>query len=72
MHAGPTSEHRRNFCIESQIYSLGKEKMSYYEEIIVRILSIKGIKSVIRFVIEVCSDAEKLIKFVETNDFVLF
>lgn len=35
-------------------------------------LSINGIKSMIRFVIDVCNDAERLIRFLETNEFVLF
>ncbi|XP_049294373.1 uncharacterized protein LOC125769620 [Anopheles funestus] len=60
------------FELKAKLTHSGRKKLSYHEDVIVRVLSIKGIRSIIRFVIEVCTDAEKLIKFLETNDFVLF
>ncbi|XP_058451946.1 uncharacterized protein LOC131430760 [Malaya genurostris] len=47
-------------------------KHSFYEKEILKLLTLPDIKEQIMFIIEITQEAESLIKFLETNDFILF
>ncbi|XP_055526160.1 uncharacterized protein LOC129718939 [Wyeomyia smithii] len=60
------------YVLKSKLTHGTKKNLTYHEEAIVRILSMRGMKSMIQFVIDVCNDAEILIQYLESNEFILF
>lgn len=58
--------------VKNKLQRVDTKKLTYHEKAILRLMSSDEIKPMIRFVLEICSSAESMIKYLETNEFILF